>query len=141
MSHAVLMGLSPEGLSKFNSSPIPMWIFDTHSFAFLAVNDAAVRNYGYSREQFLAMTILDIRPSEDVIPLVREELKQRKHHSAQEIWRHRKSDGSVIGVSISSQEIRFNSTQAEIVTAEEIHREELPREDIGRREYADKRTV
>ena len=50
----------------FDASPMPMWVYDAETLAFLAVNDAAVRHYGYSREEFLAMRIIDIRPPEDV---------------------------------------------------------------------------
>ena len=50
----------------FEASPTPMWVYDAETLAFLAVNDAAVRHYGYSREEFLAMTIKDIRPPEDI---------------------------------------------------------------------------
>jgi PAS domain S-box-containing protein len=51
--------------SLFDSNPIPMWIFDRETLRFLEVNGAAVESYGWSREQFLAMTILDVRPAED----------------------------------------------------------------------------
>ena len=54
-----------------------MWIFQVATFAFLAVNDAAVQRYGFSREGFLSMTILDIRPSEDIVRLVRQGLKDQ----------------------------------------------------------------
>ena len=50
----------------FEASPTPMWVYDADTLAFLAVNDAAIRHYGYSRDEFLAMTIKDIRPAEDV---------------------------------------------------------------------------
>lgn len=117
--------LSPDELSEFNCSSTPMWIFDTSSFAFLAVNDAAVWNYGYTREKFLHMTLLDIRPSEDIVPLIRKELRDGKHYSDHEIWRHRKSDGSVIEVSISSRPITFNNRPAAIVSAEQLRRQPL----------------
>ena len=51
-----------------------MWVYDVKSLAFLAVNEAAVRRYGYSRDEFLAMTILDIRPADDVVRILRETL-------------------------------------------------------------------
>ena len=50
----------------FAGNPQPMWVFDVHTLAFLDVNDAAVAHYGYSREEFLRMTIADIRPSNDL---------------------------------------------------------------------------
>lgn len=49
----------------FQKNPIPMWIFDRQTLRFLEVNEAAIQSYGYSREQFAAMTLLDIRPAED----------------------------------------------------------------------------
>jgi PAS domain S-box-containing protein len=117
-----------------------MWIFDVRTFVFLAVNDAAVKKYGYTRTQFLAMTILDIRPSEDILPLIRKELKEGKHDADHEIWRHRKSDGSLIGVCISSHPITFHNRQAEIVTAEECHSKEFVRE-VTERKDPDARTL
>ena len=54
----------------FESNPHPMWIYDRDTLAFLAVNDAAVHDYGYTRGEFLAMTIKDIRPPEDVPSLL-----------------------------------------------------------------------
>ena len=103
--------------AELHYNDIPMWVFDRETLAFLAVNDVAIERYGYSRDQFLAMTILDIRPSEDVIPLLQEELRDRKHNSVGETWRHRTKDGAVIRVKISSRAIIFEGRPAEIVSA------------------------
>ena len=62
----------------FEASPTPMWVYDAESLAFLAVNDAAIRHYGYSREEFLAMTIKDIRPPEDVPRLLADVVGRRR---------------------------------------------------------------
>lgn len=48
----------------FDTNPVPMWVYDTGTLAVLAVNDAAIEHYGYTREQFLAMTVLELRPQE-----------------------------------------------------------------------------
>jgi hypothetical protein len=64
------------------------------------------------------MTILDIRPTEDVVPLLRDELRDGKHHADRETWRHRRKDGTVFPVMITSREITFNHLRAELVTAE-----------------------
>jgi PAS domain S-box-containing protein len=109
-----------EHLTELDCSAVPMWIFDARTLAFLAVNDVAVQNYGYSRNQFLAMTISDIRPTEGSASPLRENLPERKHNSNREIWRHQKRDGSVIEVGITSREVIFNHQRAEIVTAEEL---------------------
>ena len=102
----------------FETADTPMWVYDVKSLAFLAVNEAAMRRYGYSRDEFLAMTILDIRPPEDVIAILRETLSAARHNSDQERWRHRTKAGKLIEVAITSREVIFNGHQAEIVAAE-----------------------
>lgn len=111
---------SDELLRQFDGSPHPMWVFDVRTLAFLAVNDAAMRRYGFSRSEFLSMTILDIRPNEDVLPLIHEELRDRKYNSDHERWRHRTRSGHIFDVEISSRPITFGATQAEIVLAREV---------------------
>src|SRR5690349_10607763 len=54
----------------FDSNPHPMWVYDIYTLQFLAVNNAAINHYGYSREEFLNMTLIDIRPESDVSNLV-----------------------------------------------------------------------
>jgi two-component system, cell cycle sensor histidine kinase and response regulator CckA len=96
----------------------PMWIFDQENLAFLAVNDAAVQQYGYSRLEFLTMTIADIRPQEDVPELLRQ--TDRSHPQGQSTgagWRHRTSTGTVFPVSITSWELTFRGRPAELVLA------------------------
>src|SRR5215470_1331547 len=116
-SKPILLITNPEAIA-FTNEKTPMWIYDVRSLAFLAVNDAAVRRYGYSREEFLSMTILDIRPAEDVVPLLRDTLGARRHASDREHWRHRTEGGKVMDVQITSREVIFSGRLAEIVTAE-----------------------
>ena|SRR5438067_1517596 len=113
---------SAELLQRWDGSEIPMWIFDVHTLAFLAVNDAAVQRYGYSRSDFLAMTILDIRPIDDIVPVLREELQAHRHNSDHENWRHCKKNGRVIEVEITSREVTYNGRKAEVVVAVEVTR-------------------
>ena len=54
----------------FAANPYPMWIYDCETLRFIAVNEAAVRTYGFSREEFLGMTLLDIRPPEEAPSLL-----------------------------------------------------------------------
>jgi len=103
---------------SFAHSPHPMWVFDQETLAFLEVNDAAVRRYDYTREEFLGMTILDIRPVEDVQMLVNIALRpQRKGPTHGQRWRHRRKDGRVFWVEISREEVRFQGRPAEVVLA------------------------
>jgi two-component system, cell cycle sensor histidine kinase and response regulator CckA len=88
----------------FDLNPLPMWVFDPENFAFLAVNDSAVRDYGYSQDEFLTMTLKDLRPPEDVPKLLAADmgLPGRSHSG---LRRHRKKDGTVIDVDIYSHEV------------------------------------
>ena len=66
----------------FEGNPIPMWVYEHGTMRFIAVNDAAIRQYGYTREQFLTMTLLDVRPSEDRDQLRRDAEWPREHYRA-----------------------------------------------------------
>lgn len=98
--------------AQFEASPQPMWVFDAETLAFLAVNDAAIAHYGYSREEFMKMTMADIRPPED-IPLLLETL--RKAGPEQEnvaLRRHRRKNGDIIHVEIATHAFDWDGRQA-----------------------------
>lgn len=105
----------------FMANPHPMWVFDVQSRAFLAINDAALAHYGYSREEFLAMTIADIRPEEDV-PRLEElvEAARGNHFRHSGRWRHRKKDGSLIEVEIASHALHFEGRPAKLILANDV---------------------
>jgi len=104
----------------FESNPLPMWVFDRKSLAFLAVNEAAVRHYGFSRNEFADMTILDIRPDPD-IPRLREHMaRSTRGLQKVEVWRHRKKDGSIIYVEVTAHSLDFQGREAELVLAHDI---------------------
>lgn len=105
----------------FESNPLPMWVYEIESLTFLAVNNAAIIHYGYSREEFLSMTIEDIRPKEDIAAL-RERIAQQVDENKYEatIWRHLKKDGSIIDVEITSHTLKFAGKDARIVLANDV---------------------
>jgi PAS domain S-box-containing protein len=103
----------------FESNPQAMWVYDLATLRFLAVNDAAVRHYGYSRTEFLEMTIKDIRPPEDVQLLEKYLNSENAHPDAGE-WRHRKKDGSIINVDITANRLTFGGRPAEFVLVRDI---------------------
>ena len=104
----------------FESNPQAMWVYDLTTLRFLAVNDAAVRHYGYSRAEFLDMTIRDIRPPEDV-PLLEAYLaaEDADADDAGE-WRHRKKDGAIINVDITASRLNFAGRPAEFVLVHDV---------------------
>ena len=104
----------------YKSNPHPMWIYDLETLAFLDVNDAAVRYYGYSKEEFLSMTIKDIRPPEDIPALLSNVAKVTEGLDVAGVWRHIRKDGTLIYVEIISHTLTFAGRPAEIVLALDI---------------------
>ncbi|RFC35602.1 MAG: PAS domain S-box-containing protein/diguanylate cyclase (GGDEF) domain-containing protein [Candidatus Nitrotoga sp. SPKER] len=105
----------------FQSNPHPMWIYNMETLRFLAVNNAAIAHYGYSMDEFLAMTIKDIRPPEDIQPLL-EELSRlgNANINMSWIWRHIKKDGTPIDVGITSHKLSFGGSDAKLVLINDI---------------------
>lgn len=104
----------------FQSNPMPMWIYDLESLAFLLVNEAAQRQYGYSEEEFLKLTLKDIRPPEDVPRLLEDIANTSATLNFAGEWRHRKKDGSVFPVEIISYPIEHEGRPARLVMALDI---------------------
>ncbi|MCX6120189.1 MAG: PAS domain S-box protein [Ignavibacteriales bacterium] len=106
----------------FTANPHPMWLYDIDTLQFLEVNDAAVHYYGYSREEFLSMSIRDIRPEEDNKALTKHLKKTSEHDGFNEagVWRHRKKNGKIVEVEIISHTLEFNGHNAKMILATEI---------------------
>ncbi len=105
----------------FESNPHSMWVFDTATLAFLAVNEAATRRYGYTRDEFLRMKITEIRPPDDLPRLVAHvsRVATTPYHGETR-WRHRKKDGTVIEVDIASHAIAFEGRKARLILAHDV---------------------
>jgi PAS domain S-box-containing protein len=104
----------------FERNSLPTWIIDMESLEFLAVNEAAVRHYGYSREEFLSMTIKEIRPPEDV-PAVQDYIARIPDAAPNAVqWRHRKKDGTPIEVEVIWHELIYRGRHALLVLAKDI---------------------
>jgi PAS domain S-box-containing protein len=104
----------------FESNPHPMWVYDSETLSFLAVNDAAIEHYEYSREEFLKMTINDIRHLDPDPALLGSSLRSSNKLEKSEICTHRKKDGSLIDVEIRSHEFLFGARTAYLVLADDI---------------------
>jgi PAS domain S-box-containing protein len=104
----------------FETNPCPMWVFDTGSLQILAVNEAALAQYGYSREEFRNLTMRELQPSDDVPDIVKAVTSPEApaHFNGQ--TRHIRKDGSTILVGIYSAGIVWEGAEARIVTAIDI---------------------
>jgi two-component system sensor histidine kinase/response regulator len=104
----------------YNSNPFPIWVFDLETLAFLSVNDAAVAHYGFSRDEFMAMTLKDIRPADD-IPVLLDVLAKTTEVSYQTgIFRHRHKNGQVMLVEISALPITFAQRPARMALIQDV---------------------
>lgn len=104
----------------FEKHPAPMWVYDPKTLAFLDVNHAAVDKYGYTREDFLSMTLTDIRPPEDVPRLIDDIAVLRPDLQHSSAWRHKLRNGSIIDVDITSHTLLYQGHKAVLVIVHDI---------------------
>ncbi|MBP9119969.1 MAG: PAS domain S-box protein, partial [Ignavibacterium sp.] len=104
----------------FENNPQPMWVYDIDTLEYLAVNEYAVNKYGYTKEEFLSMSLLDIRPKDE-----HERLKKDVHKNDEAIqksgyWKHRTKDGKILFVEIYSHRLNFMGRNARLVMANDV---------------------
>lgn len=105
----------------FEKNPNPMWIFDPKTLAFIDVNYASVNHYGYSREEFQSMTLLNLHPDEDQSLLLENILSDDQEIQNSKTWRHKKRNGAIIFVSLISSEISIDGgNRAKLVLINDI---------------------
>ena len=104
----------------FSANPYPMWVYDCETLRFLEVNDAALKAYGYSREEFLAMTLVDIRPPDDSAAFLDAAKERHNGYSHAGVWRHRRKDGSILLVEIKAFEFQRDGRPVELILAIDV---------------------
>lgn len=109
----------------FEKNPHPMWVIDDKTNIFLAVNDAAVSHYGYSREEFLKMTIFDLHLTKNIpslIKFIKNDVRAviNTELGSAGVWPHRKKDGSIIDVEVRRNKIHFKNKIAKLVLAVDV---------------------
>ena len=119
----------------FEGNPLPMWVYDFETLRFIAVNEAAVRHYGFSKDEFLQLTIADIRPPEE-LPTMLKTLSTLHDRDRNRIFRHRKKDGTDFDAEITSFEFVSGGRRARLVIAVDVterqHNQERLRENEER---------
>ena len=120
----------------FDNNPHPTWVYDRETLRFLVVNSAAVRKYGYSTDEFLAMTIKDIRPPENVPALLDALGSILNGNENVGIWQHRRKDGSIIDVEITSYALNFAGRPAEVIVAVDVTQRK--RDEEEKRKFMDR---
>jgi PAS domain S-box-containing protein len=109
-------GLPDAYVDIFYNSPLPQWIYDLETLAFLLVNNAAVDLYGYSREEFLNMTIREIRPPEEIQDLQTIlELEVKQGFFSQSTVRYKTKSGELLYVSVKGNSIQLDGKESRLV--------------------------
>jgi len=103
----------------FEGNPLPMWVYDFETLTFIAVNEAAVQHYGYSKDEFLRMSIADIRPPED-LPVLRDALDLRRDRNDPRVFRHRKRNGQIFDAEITAFEFLSAGRRSRLVIAIDV---------------------
>ena len=99
-------------------SRFPCWILDPNTLAFLDANRAAIVEYGYSRHEFQAMTLLDLSPAEDLSLQLRYALHPGwKGRKAARTWRHQTKDKKIMNVAINRHELKWHDRTVELLVA------------------------
>ena len=109
----------------FESTPQPIWVYNEDTLSFLAVNEAATRTYGYSRDEFLSMTIDDIRPQEDIPTLIIKNMADPNDLVISSPWRHKTRTGKTIYVEMSSHPVIFDGKNSRLVIVNDVTERKL----------------
>ena len=119
----------------FEANPTPMWVYDTDTLRILDVNEAAIQHYGYTYEDFLNMTILDLRP-EDEVERPKNYLSTDRPtlRSPPGCWTHQRADGSTLKVEVTSSAIDFEGHDAALVTVNDVTEQYKARQALAERE-------
>jgi diguanylate cyclase (GGDEF)-like protein/PAS domain S-box-containing protein len=104
----------------FERNPMPLWVYDVETLRFLAVNEAMLDHYGYSREQLLGMTAMDIRPEDERETFDAYRRSRPRGLIKAGLWRHRRRDGGIIDVEVTSHSLMWEGRAARLVLAHDV---------------------
>jgi PAS domain S-box-containing protein len=119
----------------FEHHPLPMWIYDLQTLAFMDVNQTAVHKYGYSRDEFLSMRITDIRPSEDHQKVRESVARRRDIYEYSGLWRHLLKDGRLIQVDITSHLLNYQGRDSSLVVSHDVTERVKTEQELANTKY------
>jgi PAS domain S-box-containing protein len=104
----------------FSKNPMPMWVYNAKTFEFLAVNEAALKHYGYEREEFLQLKVTEIRPSDELDRFLQSNMIRDGNIRNAGVWKHRKKNGDLIEVEVLAQRIVYEGNDALLVLIHDV---------------------
>ena len=109
----------------FSQTPLPTWVIDPELRQFLLVNDAAVRQYGYSQEEFRRLNVADIHPDQERDRF--EELTQNGQDADEQraLWKHRRKDGRIFEVDLVAHNLDYGGKNVQLVVAQDVSERKL----------------
>jgi PAS domain S-box-containing protein len=116
----------------FDDNPMPMWVIDRESLRFLAVNAATIAHYGYSREQFMSMTVPDLRPFEDRASFAKFPRGLSDDQMAENISQHVKVDGTLIDIAVYSRSLTYAGHRARLTAIHDITKAKQAEDELRR---------
>ena len=115
----------------FENNPVAMWLFDRETLRYIAVNDAALACYGYSREQFLSMRVTDTR-SDDPVSAEAAIRALPDIQNNQNVWMHKRADGTIFPVSICSRNMNYERRQVRLAAIYDVSAQKQAENDLRR---------
>jgi len=128
--------VEPRYQQLFESSPMPLWVYDLETLRFLDVNEVACVKYGYTRDEFLSMSILEIRPKEDASAVIASVRETPPDVFNSGVWRHRLRDGRLIDVEVTSHEMTYMGRATRFVCPIDVTERVRAEKKLRRREAA-----
>jgi diguanylate cyclase (GGDEF)-like protein/PAS domain S-box-containing protein len=116
----------------FENNPVPMWVFDETTLEFIAVNQAAVDKYGYSRKEFAGLKVTDVRPSGARQEFVEWAATIPRVDRASRTWQHQAADGQVMDVSVYSQSLEYEGRTARLVAVHDVTEQKKATEELAK---------
>ena len=124
----------------FYANPLPMWIFEKDTLNIIDVNDAAIAQYGFARDEFVKMNARELRDPEDVERFTAFATSKRNIQESAGVWKHKRKDGSFLFAEVFAHDITFDGRPGRLVLANEIT-QKLEAERKLRESYAEIRTL
>jgi diguanylate cyclase (GGDEF)-like protein/PAS domain S-box-containing protein len=116
----------------FEGNPVPMWVIDRETLRFLAVNEAAVAHYGYTREQFMAMNVADLRPTDDRARFKAFIRGLSADQFVENVGQHIKADGTKIDIAVYSRALTYNGRSARLTVVHDVTKTKLTEAELRR---------
>lgn len=114
----------------FEKNPLPMWVYDVQTLGMLAVNDAALAQYGYSKQAFVGLTVLDLHPPDEAAQAQQHLKLACGEPVTQKLWRHRLANGDLIDVEVVTEYVELDGIQARLALVRDLTAQQLARQQL-----------